>query len=66
MKIEVSLYEVPYIISYAEFSGESISGIINAKSGSIWSIFKFFFPSYVIAIEKIFVEMALQDIILCV
>ena len=42
VKIEVLLYEVPCIISYAEFSGESISGIINAKSSFIWSIFQFF------------------------
>ena len=32
VKIEVLLYGVPYIIFYAKFSGESISGRINAKS----------------------------------
>ena len=42
VKIEVLLYEVPYIISYAEFSGESISGIINAKSSFICPIFSNF------------------------
>ena len=40
-----SLYEIPYIISYAKFSGESISGIINAKSSSIWPIFLIFSPA---------------------
>ena len=32
------------MISDAEFSGESISGIINANSSSIWSIFSIFSP----------------------
>ena len=45
MKVEVLLYEVPYVISYAEFSRESISGIINAKSGSVWSIFSISSPA---------------------
>ena len=44
MKIEVLLYEVPYIISYAELSEKYISGIINAKSSSVWSIFSIFSP----------------------
>ena len=44
MKIEVLFYEVPYIISYAELSEKYISGIINAKSSSAWSIFSIFSP----------------------
>ena len=44
-KIEVLLYEAPYIISYAEFSGKSIFGVINAKSSSVWSIFSIFSPA---------------------
>ena len=39
VKIEVLLYEVPYIISYAEFSRKSIFGIVNARSSSVWPIF---------------------------
>ena len=45
VKIEVLPYEVLYIISYAEFSEKSISGMINAKSGSVWSIFSVFLPA---------------------
>ena len=37
VKIEVLPYEVLYIISYAEFNGESISGLIKVKSSSVWS-----------------------------
>ena len=49
VKIEALLYEVPYIISYAEFSRKSIFGIVNARSSSVWPIF---FTSYVIFIKK--------------
>ena len=45
VKIDVLLYEVPYINSYAEFSGESISSIINAKSSSVLPIFSIFSPA---------------------
>ena len=45
MEIEVLPYEVPYIISYAELCEKYISGIINAKSSSVWSIFSIFSPA---------------------
>ena len=45
VKIDVLLYEVPYINSYAEFSRESISSIINAKSSSVLPIFSIFSPA---------------------
>ena len=45
VKIEVLPYEDLYIISYAEFNGESISGLIKVKSSSVWSI-KFFWNLY--------------------
>ena len=41
VKIEVLLLEIPCIISYAEFREESISGVFNGKSSSVWP----FFPS---------------------
>ena len=44
-QIEILLYEVPYITTYAEFSGESISDIINEKSSSIWPMFSIFSPA---------------------
>ena len=47
VKIEVLLHEIPCIISYAEFSEESISGVFNAKSSSVWPfIFFDVFNSY--------------------
>ena len=44
-QIEILLYEVPYITTYTEFSGESISGIINEKSSSIWPMLSIFSPA---------------------
>ena len=42
VNIEVLLHEVTYIISYAEFSRESISGMTDTESSSVWPIFSIF------------------------
>ena len=52
MKIEVLQYKVPYITSCAEFSEESISGIINSKSTSVWPIFSIFSPDDKVVLKK--------------